>query len=313
LKENDVTATQQITENDTIAPLSSHISELRSALLAGIVAWLCALTVVAFYYQPLLELTLEPYRQAVQATAATQPLYTTQAQILELHNISPDPVWQTITGHPLVMGDGVEKHAEKYMVPPGSFLLVSEKLTAQPQLLSPTEGFSAALRVCLWFSLLFSAPVWGIYLIRFISPALPPAPQRSLYIFSGIMYAAILLALFIAHTLTLPLTNSYLWSFNATLGNNAWHLERYIDYMLLMLIAHGSSAILITALFFSLHVGWLKVHWLASYRRHVLLGTFIFSALLTPPDIFSQVLLAIPLYILFEASLCYGYWRQREN
>src|SRR5690606_3042245 len=151
-RENAVTATQLNTEATTAtAPLSSHISELRHALLTGITAWLCVLAVLAFYYHPLLELILEPYQQAAQKelSVATYPLNARATQIVELRNTSPDPVWQHLEDQPLAMDSGVEQHGDKYMLPPGAFLLVSQAVKSQPLVLSPAEGFGATLRICL--------------------------------------------------------------------------------------------------------------------------------------------------------------------
>jgi sec-independent protein translocase protein TatC len=105
---------------------------------------------------------------------------------------------------------------------------------------------------------------------------------------------------------TIPAANSYLLLFNANLGLNLWTLSNYLDYTFLLLIGNGIAFEIGLILLFLVHLGVVSAEFLASKRRHFIVIAFILAALLTPPEVMSQILLAIPLIGLFEASIFYA-------
>ena len=80
-------------------------------------------------------------------------------------------------------------------------------------------------------------------------------------------------------------------------------MEAYLDFSLALLTAFGISfempVLLITLVKFDI----ISLDDLRSYRREVIIGCFIIGMLLTPPDVTSQILLALPLWGLFELSI----------
>ena len=62
-------------------------------------------------------------------------------------------------------------------------------------------------------------------------------------------------------------------------------------------------------------IGVLNPHKLAQQRPYVILGIFVIAAILTPPDVFSQTFLALPMYVLFEAGLLIArrVYRERDT
>ena len=57
------------------------------------------------------------------------------------------------------------------------------------------------------------------------------------------------------------------------------------------------------ALYLTTRMGWTNYRMLTSKRKYVLLGIFVIAAILTPPDVVSQVALGVPLYLLFEIGI----------
>lgn len=80
-------------------------------------------------------------------------------------------------------------------------------------------------------------------------------------------------------------------------------INRYLDFVLVMFFAFGAAFEMPVAVVLLVITGIVKLEKLKEYRRYVLLGIFIFAAFLTPPDAFSQSMLAIPMYLLYEGGL----------
>lgn len=179
-----------------------------------------------------------------------------------------------------------------------------------PVLLSPFEGFQTALKVAFWVGLTATSPLWLYVVLRFLYPALQTSERRLIAPFLLLSALFISLGVVFAFTVTIPLANSYLAHFNGNIGINLWSLGFYIDYTLMLLLANGLTFELSIVMLFLIHLKWLSIDWLRSKRRLVIVLIFVLSAIITPPDILTQLLLAIPLMLLYEATIIYAYLKQ---
>ncbi|MDQ6974594.1 MAG: twin-arginine translocase subunit TatC [Mariprofundaceae bacterium] len=106
----------------------------------------------------------------------------------------------------------------------------------------------------------------------------------------------------------IPMIFTFFLSFSSESIQAMPAIKEYLTLVLKLLFAFGISfqvPIIVIAL---TRLGIMDVDSLAAKRRYVIVWAFIFSAVLTPPDIISQIMLAIPMYILFEA----GVWVARR-
>lgn len=183
---------------------------------------------------------------------------------------------------------------------------------AQPLIvLGPAEGFSTALKVSFWFGLTATAPLWILSLLQFIQPALRAHERRLVLPFLVISVGLMSLGLLFAYFVTIPLANRSLFAFNETLGQNLWSLTHYIDYTILLLLANALSFELAALFLVLIHTGWISVDWLTANRRLMIVCIFVVSALLTPPDVLTQVFMAFPLILLYECLVLYARFRRR--
>lgn len=171
---------------------------------------------------------------------------------------------------------------------------------------SPTEGIVITFKVCLYTSLFLSAPFWLWEVLKFISPALKENERRIVIPFFLTSIAFMITGCFLACSITIPLSNQYLMSFNATMAQNLWGLSEYLDYTFLLMLAHGFAFECGVLLLLLVHLGLIKDSTLIKGRRYSILGSFILAALLTPPDVFSQVMLALPLIGFYEMAIGYA-------
>ncbi len=199
-----------------------------------------------------------------------------------------------------------------YLIPANSYIDIQRE---RPQnnltLLSPIEGMLASVKVALWVGLGVTSPVWGFFLLQFIYPGLKPKEVKVVVPFMLFSLLFIIAGLLFAYFFTIPLANQYLFNFNSKLGINSWSLLQYLDYTLLLLIANAIGFELCAILLFAVYLGRIPPETLTSKRRHVIVGAFVIAALLTPPDVLTQFLMAVPMLIIYEIAILLAKVRRR--
>jgi sec-independent protein translocase protein TatC len=133
-------------------------------------------------------------------------------------------------------------------------------------------------------------------------PGLHPEEKATLLPLGVLSLFFLTAALFIAHTFTIPWMNHALLAFNQSLGSNFWGVESYLDYVLGLYLAHAALFEISLLLLFFVYKGWISTHHFTNGRKGAYLTAFILGAFLTPPDVFSQLCVAVPLIILFEIA-----------
>jgi len=87
-----------------------------------------------------------------------------------------------------------------------------------------------------------------------------------------------------------------LWKPNITLSN-------YLSFCMQLILGTGLIFEFPILMYFLTKVGVVTPEFLVRNRKYALLAAFVVAAILTPPDVFSQILLAVPLFLLFEVSI----------
>ncbi len=102
--------------------------------------------------------------------------------------------------------------------------------------------------------------------------------------------------------------------FNAWLGlTEIWTLQRYVAFITMLMLVFGLAFQTPIAIFILTRTGLVSLAALKKSRKFVFLGVFIIAAVVTPPDVVSQVLLGIPLYALFELGILISWLSGRKR
>jgi len=170
--------------------------------------------------------------------------------------------------------------------------------------LSPMDGFAALVRFSLMLSLLISLPVMARELWVFIAPGLKEKERdaiRPVFLFGGGMFA---LGMIVAFLFACPIALEALFFFNTWLGfDNRWTGASIIQLVTMVCLGFGAVFELPLILMIFGRLGMVSPAWLRKYRRHSIMAIFIIAAILTPPDPFTQILMATVLMILYEISI----------
>ena len=78
---------------------------------------------------------------------------------------------------------------------------------------------------------------------------------------------------------------------------------RYVSFALTMMIAFGLIFEMPGVFLLLNRLGLVSVEWMVRYRRHAIVTSFLIAAILTPPDVFTQVAMAIPMVLLYQVSI----------
>ena len=175
------------------------------------------------------------------------------------------------------------------------------------QVLKITSVFSTKLIVSIFFGLVISFPVLIYQLLSFIMPAF----NNKLTVLKIIMFICISLILFIiglsfGYYILIPFSVSFFKSISIPLLESIslnYTLENYLIYLIWILIISSLVYQLPILILFMVKMGIVDIKWLKSNRRYIVVIFFILSALFTPPDPLSQLMVALPLIILYEISI----------
>lgn len=164
--------------------------------------------------------------------------------------------------------------------------------------------FVSHLKVSLIAGLIIASPYifWEIW--RFIKPALHDTERK--YASGAVFYTSFLflLGILFGYYLITPLSIHFLSSYNVSNEiANTIKLNSYISTVTSVTFASGVIFELPIAVLFLSRIGLLSPQFMRKYRRHSYVGLLILSAIITPPDVFSQVLVCLPLIVLYEISV----------
>jgi sec-independent protein translocase protein TatC len=181
------------------------------------------------------------------------------------------------------------------------------------QTIGPLEGFTTTLKLSLWLGIVGSSPLWLLLFFSFIAPGLFPKEKKWSILFIGLVIFFSVIGMLFAFYVTLPLTNQFLFKFNSEISVNMWSLSQYIDYALFIMLSNGLCGSFFVFSLFLVHFQVISYQTMKSKRRYIILFIFILSALLTPPDVLTQCLLAFPLLIAYEFLIIYGKFKSKNK
>jgi sec-independent protein translocase protein TatC len=173
--------------------------------------------------------------------------------------------------------------------------------------------FLTPLKMALIMAVYLAMPYLLYQIWKFIAPALYKHEKQMvvpLIVSSTILfYAGILFSFYVVF----PVIFGFLSSVGPSVVDFTPDIQYYLDFVLKVSFAFGVAFEVPIATILLIMFGITTVEKLKNNRPYVIIGAFILGMLLTPPDIISQVLIAIPMWLLFEAGLIFAPMFKRKN
>jgi len=173
--------------------------------------------------------------------------------------------------------------------------------------LSPTEPLFILIKISLTVGLILASPVILFEVWRFVEPALYPNEKR---LFIPLLLSSILLFVtggVFAYFVVLPMALKFLLGlgFSQLAATPYLSVNLYISFVLKMLIAFGIAFEMPIFLYMLQRAGVVTEKQLKRFRRYFIVVAFLVGALIAP-DVATQILMAVPLLILYEVSILLG-------
>lgn len=165
------------------------------------------------------------------------------------------------------------------------------------------EAFFTYLKVAFFASIILTSPFTLYQMWRFISPGLYPSEKKYVapfVIFSTIFFIG---GSSFAYYLVFPLGFKFFIAFGTEHIKPMLSMKEYLSFSFKLLLAFGIIFELPVLMFFLGRIGMINSKTLITKRKYAILLIFILAALFTPPDVVTQILMALPLLLLYEVSI----------
>ncbi|NNL87072.1 MAG: twin-arginine translocase subunit TatC [Myxococcales bacterium] len=182
------------------------------------------------------------------------------------------------------------------------------------QAIAPTEIFFTYLKCALLAGFVLSTPVffWNVW--AFVAPGLYASEKRfavPFVVFSTLLFAG---GATFGYGLVFPLIFDFFSGFASEFVSSAWTMREVFGLTTRLFIAFGVGFELPVVVFFVAASGLLSTGQLLAGSKYGLLVAFVLGAVLTPPDVVSQILLAAPLFVLYLiGAVAGGFFAKTEE
>ncbi len=315
---------------DTTMSLGDHLEELRGRLIRAIIGLVLGAAVCLIFGRRIVHFIESPYEQLRQEQKFVFGTSSELQNDLDNNIISKD-LQQGFEDKNISLSPDVaisiEQKGQRWLIinnkdryiiskEKDKLSIYYQKYPDLPELkfFGPPDIFVGYMKIAVISGLILSSP-WVFYqLWMFIAAGLYTHEKR--YVHYSVPFSA---ALFVAGALfflfvVAPISLRFFLNFGKYIGYAPmWEFRRYISFITILMLVFGIGFQTPIAVFVLNRVGLVSIQALREARKFVFVGVFILAALATPPDVISQVTLAIPLYLLFELGILFSYIAGRRE
>jgi sec-independent protein translocase protein TatC len=193
--------------------------------------------------------------------------------------------------------------------------LPREHLPIQIINLSPAGSFVVATKVAFYGGLVLAAPLIFYFVAQFVFPALKMREKK--YVYRGLTFGAglFLLGVSFCYFILMPVALAASVQYAEWLGFSAyqWRAEDYIGFVCKFMLGMGIGFELPVVVLTLVKIGVLNYRILAAGRRYVIVISAVLGAILTTPEVITQILMAVPLYLLYEITVWIAWYWERQD
>lgn len=198
--------------------------------------------------------------------------------------------------------------------------LIGPLMTALPEggtliATNPTEVFILYLKMSFFVAIFVASPAWLAQVWLFIAPGLYPNERKFAvpFIFFGTCF--FLLGASFSHYMIFPVAVNFLTTFGSAQIDINLKVSEVFGFYSRVILGTGLVFQIPTIVFLLSRIGLITPGWLWRHFKYAVLTTFILAAVITPPDVVTQTLLAFPMIALYLLSIgiAWAFGRDREH
>ncbi|MBI5463621.1 MAG: twin-arginine translocase subunit TatC [Ignavibacteriales bacterium] len=182
------------------------------------------------------------------------------------------------------------------------------------QVLSPYGIVMMYMETVLIGGLILGMPAILYFIWQFIAPGLLPKERRYVSRIVGFTSLCFFAGVAFGYYVLLPAALSFFAGFGTRTIDLNIAIDQYISFVLALLLGSGLVFELPMISYFLTKLGLVTPAFLRKYRRHAIVVILIIAAVVTPtPDMVTQVLMALPMFVLYEVSILVSYFSQKKK
>ncbi|MGP8201960.1 MAG: twin-arginine translocase subunit TatC [Limisphaerales bacterium] len=314
-------------EGGAVKSFLEHLEDLRWMLIKSAAATFLGMTVCLFAVPQLVSILTWPLKRAEHRRLILMPENTNTILHLRLGSKSLEPIQlasNQIGSLNLGTNREVTVQLEPVTVGTNTFLALrrvpveSDDASIGPQLvyMGPSAPFLSALHLAFFGGLILASPFVLYFIGQFVMPALKIIEKK--YFLRAFWFGTVLFlaGLAVAYFVIMPPALKFAELAAQLMGvsSQIWKAEDYFGFVVKFMLGMGLGFELPVVLLALVKIGLLNYGKLKAMRRYMIVGNLILGALLTTPEPFTQVIMAVALQMLFEVAVWIAwYWERQEK
>lgn len=169
---------------------------------------------------------------------------------------------------------------------------------------SPLEFVYAKIKIGILLALMFAFPLIAYEAFMFIRPGMKKSEKKFLLLCLPFSILLFLAGVMFCYFILLKVGMWFLASIASEAGvKNLWSLNKFVTFVFISCLSLGFIFQMPVILYLLNKFGIISIEMLRKKRKYITVAIFIFAAAITPPDVLTQILVAIPMLVLYELSI----------
>lgn len=196
----------------------------------------------------------------------------------------------------------------------GEIVKIAKEVDYRPQAISPMEKITTYFQIIFIAGIIISFPGILYQVWKFIAPGLYASERKWAFWITVLTSISFLGGVAFAYFVMIPIMMDFLLSFGTENIETQFRIKEYGTFFYTLILAAGILFELPMATFVLARVGILTSKFMRKYRKHSIVVILILAAIITPtPDPFNQMVLAVPLFALYEISVLVAKFAEKQR
>lgn len=311
---------------DTTMSLGDHLEELRIRLILAILGLVVGTIVALFFGRRIIGFIQGPYDRIMEgyAEAKVKEFLTPWAYLQDkfftnfLQAIDSDPNAPPMDPNIMNYAQKIYSDTAKALIDDPNYVsgVANVHSSASDKLivLAPADPFIGYMKISLISGLIISSPWVFYHLWMFVAAGLYANERRYVRIAVPFSTALFVIGAMFFLFIVAPVSLKFFLGFGNYIGvSSSWTFQKYISFVTMLMLVFGLGFQTPIAIFVLNRTGLVSIQSLKKSRKYVIIAMFAIAAVATPPDVISQITLAIPLYALFELGILLSWLAERKK